>query len=170
MGHFPAKSAVFQPTCKGGETNYQWSQNGKLRPAQPWKARSRSCASSLPVRYGKCGSSWRYTGVLSPLSGRHKCHHRPHLRFLRPSLRLFSGATSGGRTATFLLSRSRIGCRRRKGLSILLRPSGGRDPPYSGSSAARNSLKKCETGCEMLKHPLVGWDFHDCGTLKALGL
>src|SRR5215471_1002395 len=40
----------------------------------------------------------------------------------------------------------------------------------SMSSTASNSLKKSEAGGEMLEHPRVGWDFHDRGTLKALGL
>src|SRR5262245_4141125 len=40
----------------------------------------------------------------------------------------------------------------------------------SVSSTASNSLKKSEAGGEMLEHPRIGWDFHDRGTLKALGL
>src|SRR5712691_12214734 len=45
-----------------------------------------------------------------------------------------------------------------------------RDLPRAGSSPASNGLKKSEAGCEMFEHPLVGWDFHDRRTLKALGL
>src|SRR5712691_3497212 len=44
------------------------------------------------------------------------------------------------------------------------------DLPRAGSSPASNGLKKSEAGCEMFEHPLVRWDFHDRGTLKALGL
>src|SRR6266581_2634893 len=38
------------------------------------------------------------------------------------------------------------------------------------SSPASHGVKKGEAGGEMVKHPLVGWDFHDRGTLKTLGL
>src|SRR5262249_25053100 len=42
--------------------------------------------------------------------------------------------------------------------------------PHAGSSPASHGLKKGEAGGEMVEDTLVGWDFHDCGTLKALRL
>src|SRR5262245_6670282 len=42
--------------------------------------------------------------------------------------------------------------------------------PYIGSSPANHGLKKGKAGGEMVEDTLVGWNFHDCGTLKVLRL
>src|SRR5215813_15425759 len=43
-------------------------------------------------------------------------------------------------------------------------------PPRASSSPASHGLQKGEAGGEMVEDTLVGWDFHDRGTLKVLRL